>query len=102
MGTIRRGEYHFGNTPLINYLPDGIRDRLAPHVRAYSAHDLLGLFIGEPVRVVHLTQIFPGYDNIVYRWPTAGKMIRQITYAMEQLPLTVLGLSHFLVVEKVV
>ncbi len=96
-----RGEYRFGNTPLINYLPHGIRDRLAPHVRAYSARDLLGLFTGEPVRVVHLTQIFPGYDNIVYRWPTVGNMVRQITYAMEQSPLTILGLSHFLVVEKV-
>src|SRR5690606_30971772 len=27
-----QGTYHFGNTPLINYLPDALRDRLAPHV----------------------------------------------------------------------
>ena len=32
-----RGDYHFGNTPLINYLPDTLRNRLAPHVRAYTA-----------------------------------------------------------------
>ena len=32
-----RDEYHFGNTPFINYLPNGLRDRLAPHVRAYSS-----------------------------------------------------------------
>jgi SAM-dependent methyltransferase len=96
-----RGEYHFGNTPLINYLPDGLRNQLAPHVQAYSVRDLLELFIGEPVRVVHLTQIFPGYDNIVYRWPTVGNMIRQMTYSMEQSPLTILGISHFLVIEKV-
>ncbi|MEZ4658484.1 MAG: hypothetical protein R2911_13000 [Caldilineaceae bacterium] len=25
-----RGQYHFGNTPLINYLPDPLRNRLAP------------------------------------------------------------------------
>ena len=31
-----RGTYHFGNTPLINWLPDPLRDRLAPHVRAYT------------------------------------------------------------------
>ena len=29
-----KGQYHFGNTPLINYLPDVLRNRLAPHVRA--------------------------------------------------------------------
>ena len=29
-----QGEYHFGNTPLINYLPDMWRNKLAPHVRA--------------------------------------------------------------------
>ena len=31
-----RGQYHFGNTPLINYLPASWRDKLAPHVRAYT------------------------------------------------------------------
>ena len=40
-----RGKYHFGNTPLINYLPNPLRDRLAPHVRAYRKWDLLRLFI---------------------------------------------------------
>lgn len=96
-----RGEYHFGNMPLINYLPSGLRNRLAPHVRAYSVRDLIDLFIGEPVRVLELTQIFPGYDNISHRWPTAGNLIRQMTYAMEQSPLTILGISHFLVIEKI-
>jgi SAM-dependent methyltransferase len=95
-----RGEYHFGNTPLINYLPDLLRNRLAPHVRAYTTRGLLDLFVGQPVRVVHLTQVFPGYDNIVYRWPALGKWLRRITYAMENSPLAILGISHFLVVEK--
>ena len=39
-----RGEYHFGNTPLINYLPSALRDRFAPHVRAYSGAALKALF----------------------------------------------------------
>lgn len=95
-----RGEYHFGNTPLINYLPDALRDRLAPHVRAYTIDGLLDLFVGHPVRVVHLTQVFPGYDNIVYRRPTLGKWLRRVTYALENSPLTILGISHFLVIEK--
>ncbi len=94
------GEYHFGNTPLINYLPDALRERLAPHVRAYTAWGLLDLFVGQPVRVLQHTQIFPGYDNIVHRRPGLGRWLRRITYALEQSPLAILGLSHVLVVEK--
>jgi SAM-dependent methyltransferase len=96
-----RGVYHFGNTPLINYLPDVLRNRLAPHVRAYTARGLRRLFLGQPVRVVHHTQIFPGYDNLARRRPGLGHWLRRITYALEQSPLTVLGISHLLVIEKV-
>ena len=32
-GIYWRGRYHFGNVPFVNYLPRGLRDRLAPHVR---------------------------------------------------------------------
>lgn len=95
------GVYHFGNTPLINYLPDVLRDRLAPHVRVYTAEGLRSLFLGLPVRVVQHTQIYPGYDNIVYRRPALGKLLRRATYAMEQSPLTIFGISHLLVLEKV-
>ena len=95
-----RGRYHFGNTPLINYLPDPLRNRLAPHVRVYTAASLRRLFHGQPVRILFHTQIFPGYDNVVARWPTLGAGLRRLTYALEQTPLTVFGLSHFLVVEK--
>ena len=95
-----RGDYHFGNTPLINYLPDPLRNRLAPHVRAYTARGLLNLFIGQPVRVIHHVQVFPGYDNIVARQPALGKWLRRITYALERSPLRLLGNSHLLVVEK--
>jgi SAM-dependent methyltransferase len=96
-----RGVYHFGNTPLINYLPDVLRNRLAPHVRVYTAAGLRELFIGLPVRVIHHTQIFPGYDNIVRRWPTVGRQLRRATYALEQSPLATFGISHLLVLEKV-
>lgn len=95
-----RGVYHFGNTPLINYLPDALRNCLAPHVRVYTAAGLRELFIGRPVRVVIHTQIFPGYDNLVRQWPSAGRWLRRATYALEHSPLTIFGLSHFLVVEK--
>lgn len=95
------GQYHFGNTPLINYLPDFLRNQLAPHVRAYTAPGLRRLFVGQPVRVVHHTQIYPGYDNLARRRPSLGQWIRRITYALENSSLTQFGISHLLVVEKV-
>jgi SAM-dependent methyltransferase len=95
-----RGRYHFGNTPLINYLPDRLRNRLAPHVRAYTSRRLRALFDGLPVRIVVHTQIYPGYDNLVARRPSLARWLRRGTYAMEQTPLRIVGLSHFLVAEK--
>lgn len=100
-GHFWRGRYHFGNTPLINWLPNPIRNRLAPHVRTYSGRALLRLFHGLPVRVVHHARIYPGYDNIIARFPRLGRFIRDVTYKLEGTPLQIFGLSHFLVVEKV-
>lgn len=94
-----RGEYHFGNTPLINYLPDPLRNRFAPHVRTYTRSGIRRLFNGLPVRIIKHTQIYPGYDNIFARRRTLGKVLR-VTYAFERTPLRIFGLSHFLVVEK--
>lgn len=95
-----RGEYHFGNTPLINYLPDVWRNQLAPHVRAYTARDLHSLFERLPVRVITHQRIFGGYDNIIARVGAAGRLMRDVLYALESTPLRVFGLSHLLVVEK--
>jgi len=100
-GIYWRGVYHFGNIPGVNWLPSALRNALAPHVRAYTVWGLQDLFIGQPVRVIHHTQIFPGYDNIVYRRPGLGKILRSATYALEQSPGRIFGLSHLLVVEKV-
>lgn len=95
-----RGKYHFGNTPLVNYLPDPIRNRLAPHVRTYTAHGIKRLFAVQPVKIVHYTRIYGGYDNIERRFPRLGKLLRTILYTMESTPLRFFGLSHFLVLEK--
>mgnify|MGYP001157752153 FL=1 len=95
-----RGKYRFGNIPLINYLPDRWRDRLVPHVRTYTARRLRRLFDGLPVRIVHHSRIFGGYDNIIYRHPHAGRWLRDLLYLAERTPLRVLALSHLLVVEK--
>ncbi len=96
-----RGKYHFGNTPLINYLPDRWRNQLAPHVRTYTARGIRRLFDDQPVKIIHHTRIFGGYDNIVYRYPRLGRWLRGTLYAFENTPLRVVGLSHLVVIEKV-
>jgi SAM-dependent methyltransferase len=95
-----RGNYHFGNTPLINYLPDIWRNQLVPHVRAYTGHRIRGLFDGVPTRVVHHSRIFGGYDNIIARLGSTGKLLRGTLQTLERTPLRILGLSHLLVIEK--
>jgi SAM-dependent methyltransferase len=99
-GIFWRGHYHFGNAPLVNWLPTPLRDRLAPHVRAYTTGGLRHLFDGLPVRIVHHAQIFPGYDNVVARVPALGRALRAFTYAVERTPLRIFGLSHLLVAER--
>ncbi len=99
-GIFWRGRYHFGNVPLVNWLPTPLRNRLAPHVRAYTARGLRRLFDGLPVDVVHHTCIFPGYDNVLARSPALGRVLRAVTYTLERTPLQAFGLSHLLVVEK--
>lgn len=94
------GEYHFGNKFGVNYLPDPLRNRLAPHVRAYTVHGLHALFTGLPVSLVYHTQIFPGYDKIVRRYPMLGRLLRAVTYSLEATPLRMIGLSHLIVIEK--
>ena len=54
-GIYWRGQYHFGNKLLVNWLPRPLRDRLAPHVRIYGHGDLAKLFAGQPVRIVERT-----------------------------------------------
>lgn len=99
-GVYWRGQYHFGNIPLVNWLPDTYRDRLAPHVRAYTADDVRRLVAGLPARFVALTQVYPGYDNITARAPRLGQTVRSVTYTLERTPLATFGLSHFAVIEK--
>ncbi|HHY89141.1 MAG TPA: class I SAM-dependent methyltransferase [Chloroflexi bacterium] len=100
-GVYWRGRYRFGNIPLVNWLPRPLRDRLAPHVRAYTGGDLKRLFAGLPVRVVERTVIFGAYDNIIARRPRLGKALRSVLQALESTPLRGLGLSHFWVVERI-
>jgi len=95
-----RGRYRYGNIPLVNYLPSRLRNRLCPHVRAYTTRGLRQLFARLPGRVVVHRCIFAGYDNIEARHPTLGASLKRLTYALENTPLQFLGLSHLLVYEK--
>ena len=95
-----RGEYRFGNTPLINYLPRPWRDRLAPHVRAYTRRDLANLLQLEGAEILHHARIFGGYDNIIARLGAPAVAIRNLLYRFEGTALDTWALSHFVVIAK--
>jgi len=99
-GIYWRGKYHFGNIPLVNWLPPRWRNRLAPHVRVYSRGDLEKLFAGLPIKVIEGTVIFGAYDNVIGRFGVIGKTLRWILQILEKTPLRAFGLSHFWVVER--
>jgi SAM-dependent methyltransferase len=99
-GIYWKGQYHFGNKLFVNYMPRVWRDKLAPHVRVYSRHDMQKLFDGLPVKFIERTIIFGAYDNIIARFGLFGKFLRYILQFLEKTPLKVFGLSHFWVVEK--
>lgn len=100
-GIYWRGSYHFGNIPLINYLPNFLRNRLAWHVRVYTRRSLLALFRNLPVQVMHAQTAYPGFDNLVERFPRLAPLVRSISYKLESWPLSDrFGLSHLLIVHK--
>jgi SAM-dependent methyltransferase len=99
-GVYWQGRYRFGNAALVNYLPDPLRNRLAPHVRVYTGHRLRAVFADLPVRIVQHTRVFPGYDNLAARHRRLGGSLRRFSYAAEATPARVFGLSHFLVLER--
>lgn len=99
-GIYWQGKYSFGNKFLVNWLPRGWRNRLAPHVRVYSSADLTRLFAGLPAQMKTQTIIFGGYDNLVVRLGWFGKIIRSVMQFLERTPFKFFGLSHLWVVEK--
>lgn len=93
-------KYHFGNIPLVNYLPDPLRNRFCPHVRAYTTGGLRKLWAGLPLEVVAHRGIYPGFDNIAARRPWLASALRTILYLSEHTWLGFLGLSHFVVLKR--
>ena len=100
-GIYWKGQYRFGNTLFVNYLPRVWRDKLAPHVRAYSRRDLARLFDGLPVKFIERTVIFGAYDNIIARAGAFGRTLRSVLQFLERTPLRLLGLSHYWVIERI-
>jgi SAM-dependent methyltransferase len=92
--------YIFGNMPLVNYLPDPLRNRLVPHARAYTKAGLERITKGLDGRWADWRVIFPGFDNVLARKPKLGKVLRSVTYTLEHTWLQRLGLSHLLVLER--
>ncbi len=90
----------FGNIPLINWLPNPLRNKLVPHARAYTKRGIRRTFEKLPVRVNVDTYVYPGFDNVIARRKRVGGILRAVLYRAERTPLRVFGLSHFIVIEK--
>ena len=93
--------YVFGNVPLVNWLPDVIRDRFVPHARAYTHADLQRVYRQAGLRERLHTYVFPGFDHVGARRKVVAKALRAAMYPLERTPLRIFGLSHFVVLEKV-
>jgi 2-polyprenyl-3-methyl-5-hydroxy-6-metoxy-1,4-benzoquinol methylase len=89
--------YRFGNIPLVNYLPDVLRNRLVPHARVYTRGGIRKLIAGLPADVLVHTQVYPGFDNIAARRGWLGSLLKIIFHRLERTPLRAFGLSHFVV-----
>ena len=89
--------YVFGNMPLVNYLPDAVRNRLVPHARAYTVGGLRRVYRKAKLRLLLHTQVFPGFDHVMVRRRIVGRGLRYVLYPLEHTPLRIFGLSHFVV-----
>jgi SAM-dependent methyltransferase len=92
--------YVFGNMPLVNYLPDAIRNRLVPHARAYTYSGLRRVYRKAGLKARLHSYVFPGFDHIAARREIVGRALRWSLYPFEHTPLRIFGLSHFVVLVK--
>jgi SAM-dependent methyltransferase len=92
--------YFFRLLPLVNYTPDFIRNRFAPHVRIYTRRGIRRLFAGLRVRFEAESHIFPGLDNVVERHRGVGRAVLAARDFVERTPLRCFGISHFVVAKK--
>ena len=95
-----RGVYHFGNYPFVNWLPRVMRDRLVPHADVYTRGDLRRMFRDLPYRVRSASAVYPAFDGVRSRNELVGRMLQATLHRAEQTPLRWLGLSHFVILER--
>lgn len=93
-------KYLFGNMPLVNYLPDLLRNRLVPHARAYTAAGLRRVYRKAGLYPRLHTQVFPGFDQVVASRKILGCGLRAVLYPLENTPLRIFGLSHFVLLSR--
>jgi SAM-dependent methyltransferase len=96
------GRYYFRLLPLVNWLPDPVRDLFCPHVRIYTAGKIKHLFDGLAVQFEAASHIFPGLDNVAARRPLLGGLLHRTVDWIETTPLRCFGISHFMVARKIV
>jgi SAM-dependent methyltransferase len=89
--------YVFGNMPLVNYLPDPIRNRLVPHARVYTYGGLRRAYRKAGLKAKVHSYVFPGFDHVMRRRKVVGGALRLLLYPFENTPLRIFGLSHFVV-----
>lgn len=92
--------YVFGNIPLVNWLPNPLRDRVVPHARAYLQGDIRRLIRRLPAKTVVHGYVYPGFDNIAGRSQRGARLLRKVLYFLESTPLSRFGLSHFVVLRR--
>jgi len=99
-GIYFRKRYIFGNIPLVNWLPDPLRNRLVPHARAYLHGDWRRLIEGADLEILDHTYVYPGFDNIEARFGRVGRAVRKFCYWAEGNPLRRFGLSHLVILRR--
>lgn len=92
--------YVFGNVPLVNYLPDVLRNRLVPHARVYTKGRLRRVYRKAGLRPRVHGYVFPAFDHVGARRKTLGRLLRWLLYPLENTGLRIFGLSHFVVLVK--
>jgi SAM-dependent methyltransferase len=93
--------YLFGNIPLVNWLPNVVRNRLVPHARVYTARGIRRVAAASGMTVVDHRYVYPGFDNIAARLPALARLLRAACYRAERSSaLRRFGLSHLLVLRR--
>ena len=86
--------------PFVNYLPDPVRDRLVPHARAYTTGRLRRIYRRAGLRPCCTPTSFRASITSWRERKIVGRALRSVLYPLEDSPLRIFGLSHFVVLVK--